>query len=260
MNRFLIPVTTLALLALVMFVVAACTFGAGSDEEPVAGASGPRLLYVAVGASETVGVGARDPLREAWPQVLYRTALPATAEYVNLGIPGATVAEALRREVPYALDLAPDLVSVWLNVNDILAGVSPASYERDFADLVSQLRRDGATRVLVANTPPLDRLPALIACQPNPPAEAGTCPVDREVPGPAPLNELVEAYNEAIQRVAASTGAEVVDLHSAGLAARRNGTEQDLVSRDGFHPSSAGHRLVAQLFFEVIRQTADVSA
>ncbi len=74
------------------------------------------------------------------------------------------------------------------------------------------------------------------------------------------MNELVDAYNEAIERVAASTGAEVVDLHSAGVTARREGTEPELISRDGFHPSVKGHRLVAELFASVIRRTADVSA
>jgi lysophospholipase L1-like esterase len=58
----------------------------------------------------------------------------------------------------------------------------------------------------------------------------------------------VDAYNAAIARVAASTGAILVDLHAAGLAARQNGTEASLVGSDGFHPSDAGHALVAKAF------------
>jgi lysophospholipase L1-like esterase len=59
---------------------------------------------------------------------------------------------------------------------------------------------------------------------------------------------VVDAYNAAIARVAAATGAVLVDLHGAGLTARQSGTEASLVSSDGFHPSDAGHALVAKAF------------
>src|SRR5205807_10567600 len=47
----------------------------------------------------------------------------------------------------------------------LIAGVSPGDYEAELADLVHRLRRNGATRVLVANTPDLDRLPAYLRCR-----------------------------------------------------------------------------------------------
>lgn len=82
-------------------------------------------LYVAIGASETVGAGSSDPLRQSWPQVLFRAAFTRRATFVNLGVPGATVAEALEQEVPYAEELRPDVVTIWLNVNDLVTGVPP---------------------------------------------------------------------------------------------------------------------------------------
>ncbi len=98
--------------------------------------SGPPPVYVAVGASETTGIGADVPLREAWPRVLFRTAMPENTIFVNLGIPGATVAQALREELPRALEQRPTIVTVWLNVNDIMCGVPPADFERDLAALL----------------------------------------------------------------------------------------------------------------------------
>ena len=83
------------------------------------------LRYVAIGASETWGVGAGDQLREAWPQVFYREGLPRHTAFVNLAVPGTTVDEALTQQLPYARELRPDLVTVWLNVNDIIARVRP---------------------------------------------------------------------------------------------------------------------------------------
>ena len=227
--------------------------GSAGRNVPPAEASGPSLLYVAVGASDAVGIGAHDPLREAWPQVFYRTALPRSATYVNLGIPGVTVAEALRREVPYAISLKPNLVTVWLAVNDIFAGVRPHAYERDLGRLVATLRQDGGTRVLLANTPPLDHLPAYRACFRSG-ASRLACLFHRHAAPPGGIGELVDSYNAAIARVARREGAVLVDLHAAGMAARARGTEDQLVSGDGFHPSSEGHRVLAAAFASALRK------
>jgi lysophospholipase L1-like esterase len=220
-------------------------FHLSADAGAAAGRSRPPV-YVAVGASETVGIGTDQPLVEAWTQVLYRAAFPRSATFVNLGVPGATVADALAEEAPLAARLAPDVVTVWLNVNDLRADVPAATYRAELQTLVSALRRGGATRVLIANTPPLDHLPAYLACHGFFPAPSG-CDLTRRLP-PAELNAAVDRYNAAIAAVAAREGAVVVDLHAAELAARRAGTERELIGPDGFHPSAAGARLVAELF------------
>jgi lysophospholipase L1-like esterase len=141
---------------------------------------------------------------------------------------------------------------VWLNVNDLLVGVAPADFERDLGTLVRGLRRGGRTRVLVANVPPLDRLPAYLACRPSPPPGSPPCDLDRAVPLPDALDRLVDAYNAATERITAREGALLVDLYEVGLAARRSGTEASLVSGDGFHPSTAGHAAVAAAFADVL--------
>ncbi len=216
---------------------------------------GPPLLYVAVGASESVGVGTEQPLRQAWTQVFFRSALPRQATFVNLGIPGATVAGALERQVPEALTLRPDLMTVWLNVNDLVGGVTPGEYEKDLGQLVRRLRRNGATRVLVANTPELDRLPAYLRCQEG--LGSVGCGLGARLPAPDLLRAAVAAYNDAIARVASREGAVLVDLHAAGLAARQVGTESTLISEDGFHPSPAGHRAVAAAFADALASAPD---
>ncbi len=210
----------------------------------------PRLLYVAVGASETYGLGATDPLRESWPQVFYRKALPRRASFVNLGIPGATVADALTKEALYTAKLEPELVTVWLNVNDILSGVGVQAYERDLDKLLKLVTTDDATTVLIANTPPLEWLPSYRACLPNPPAGAPECQFEGTWPRPKVVDRLIATYNSAIDRAAARVGASVVDLHAATFALVRRGRGADLVSGDGFHPSTEGHREVARAFTE----------
>ena len=248
-----------AAVAALALVAASCSLpgdeegpGTGAVLPPAADGGGEALLYVAVGASETAGLRAEVPLREGWPRVLYQSAMPVTTVFVNLGIPGATVAQALAIELPQALGLQPDLVTVWLNVNDILAGVPAADFERDLGSLVRGLRRGGATRVLVANTPPLDRLPAYLACRPDPPSTAPECRRPEPLPEPEAVNQMVDEYNAATARIAGQEGAELVDLHAVGMAAREAGIDQALVSFDGFHPNSGGHQAVATAFAKVL--------
>ena len=227
-------------------VAASCsTSDDGSASRPT-GDSGPPPLYVAVGASETVGVGSDQPERDAWPQVFLRTALPPETRFVNLGIPGATAADALQGQVPEAESLRPDVVTVWLNANDLIAAVTPAAYERDLDGVVGRLRRAGADRVLVANTPELDTLPVYVRCRETP--RATGCSFGAPLPPPDLVRVAVAAYNAAIARVAATHGATLVDLHAAAAAARVAGTHAGLVAADGFHPSTAGHVAVAAAF------------
>jgi lysophospholipase L1-like esterase len=168
--------------------------------------------------------------------VLYRTALELNTVFVSVGEEGATVAEALDEQLPLALELRPTLVTVWLNVNDLAAGVPAATYEHQLSQLVRALRQNGRARVLVANTPPLDQLPIYQAL-------AGT-----QLPPPDEVRTLVAAYNTAIARVTEAEDADLVDLHTAGLDAVEDGTFASLVADDGFHPSTEGHTRIAEVF------------
>jgi len=211
-------------------------------------AGGTPVVYAAIGASETVGEGTDNPIRDAWPQVFFRTALPTSAAFLNFAIPGVGISTAVEGELPQVRDVHPNLVTVWLNVDDLLHGVPAATYEGQLRSLVAQLRAAGAL-VLVANTPPVDLLPAYRSCV-DPALDPDLCPpgVARPVPSPVTIAAEVDAYNGAIARVAAEEGATVVDLHTPLRTAASTGRLVDLIGVDGISPSAAGARLVAAQF------------
>lgn len=222
--------------ALLLVLAGACT-PHRPDVLPPSALTGPPSVYVAVGASETTGTGSDQPLRDGYTYVLHRNALPEGAVLVNMGIPRATVAQALNEEMNQALSVKPNVVTVWLNVNDLVRGVAVDDYERQLDTLVKGLRAGGSVRVLVANTPILDTLPAFTA--------------GRLFPSPVSADEvrkLVNAYNGAIARVVDREGALLVDLHALPV-------DSNLVSRDGIYPNTAGHAAIAAAFADVLKRS-----
>jgi acyl-CoA thioesterase I len=240
---------TLRLAALLGLLVAGCSFGGrqASRSAPPA-AEPPAFVYVAMGASETAGIGTAQPERDSFPQQLLGR-LARGSVLLDLGIPGETTAAALQDELPAALAQRPDLATVFFNVDDLVAGVSPQDFQARLDQIVGSLRAGGHTRVLVANTPPLDRLPAFAACQGGLPA----CPIKGvTVPSAAQLDALVGAYNAAIVQVVAAHGATLVDLSAAGATIA---SHPEYLAPDGFHPSGPGAVVLAQAFFSVWRST-----
>jgi acyl-CoA thioesterase I len=243
--------------ALVLVLTAACTGAHHGSEAGVPATPGRPVVYAAVGASETAGVGTADPFRDAWPRVLWRT-LPLGSALYDLGVPGSTTEQALAEQVPQAVAVRPDVVTVWLNVNDLIAGVPPARYGAELEELVHRLRRDGATTVLVADTPRLDTLPLYRACRAADGVytpEGGPavrCRLDVVPPFPPPrvVRARVAAYDREIARVVAAEGAVLVDLHALGDVATEHPT---WISPDGFHPSTRGAAAVADLFADALQ-------
>ena len=194
-------------------------------------ATGTAFRYVAIGASDTVGVGASDPRTGSWPaRVAAR--LPAGTDYVNLGVPGSLAAQASREQLPTALGLQSQLVTLWLAVNDLNANVTPADYAIALRSVVEPLVSRTAARVLVGNVPDLRSVPAY----------AGT--------DQAALLARITAYNAAITALAAAFPGRVtvVDLFTGSAALVSTIT----VSADGFHPSDAGYALIADRFVKAI--------
>lgn len=189
----------------------------------------PRFVYVAIGASDSYGTGLDDPATQSWPAVFVRS-LPAGTHYVNLGVPGILLHRAIMTELPVALDAPPSVVTVWLAVNDLAAGVPLAHYRHDLDVLLGSLHRSTRARVLVANLPDLSRVPALS--------------------GRPGLAAIVAAWNQEIGSAVLAHGAVLVDLYAHW---RELAQHPEYVGPDGLHPSAEGARRLAALFVQTYR-------
>jgi lysophospholipase L1-like esterase len=186
----------------------------------------PPLTYVAIGASDAVGVGASDPATNGWVP-LFASKLGPSVRLVNLGVSGSTLNQALDEQIAPAVDAQPDVVTVWLAVNDFNARVPLDSYAADLDTLLTQLQTTTHARVLVGNIPDLS-------------AVAVYQGVD-----PAGLDAAVDSWNQVIAETTARHGDTLVDLYARWQEIQQH---PEYVSTDGFHPSDAGYQALADVF------------
>ncbi len=218
-----------------LFCCVACDpFASVQQSTPTAVLQQPssKLTYVAMGASDTYGVGADDPDMQNWPADL-STLLGRQVHVINLGVPDIHLHSALGVELPVALDEHPGLVTIWLAVNDLADNVPVASYAHDLDQLLTRLRTAlPHARIAVANVPDLTLLPHFKSYNVQ------------------TLRTQVLAYNSVIASSVAHHSALLVDLYQSDLA-----QHPEYISSDGFHPNTIGYTQIAQLFYQVLKNT-----
>ncbi|MBI3970080.1 MAG: hypothetical protein HY332_02220 [Chloroflexi bacterium] len=204
---------------------------AGPPEPTPAPALTPPLTYVALGASDATGVGVDNPARDGWVPVFARS-LPQPARLVNLGIPGLKLREALGVLLPPALEAQPNLITVWLVVNDVLGGVALDDYVADLDRLLEQLRSGARARVAVGNIPDASESSRYL----------GLPSVERRA--------LTGLWNAAIGATVRAHDATLVDLFTRWPVA----LHPEFIGPDGLHPTAAGYRSLAATFLALLRE------
>jgi lysophospholipase L1-like esterase len=190
------------------------------------------VRYVAIGASDTVGVGATDPTNGSWPARV-AALLPPGSAYVNLGVSGSIALQAKDAQLPGAIAQKPTVVSIWLAVNDMNATIQPQSYAEALGAIVQGLVQRTDAKIFVGNVPDVRGVPAYKD-------------VDKNL-----LFQQINAYNQVVAQIAAASPGRVfaVDLFTGSAPLVSTIT----VSGDGFHPSDEGYRLIAERFANTMR-------
>jgi len=232
-----------ALLALLLVGCGAGGSGGGAQGSS-SGASAPTVrpgvVYVALGASDAVGVGASDPNHTAYVPLLI-SRLPKGSSALNLGISGETLHAALADELPEAIAQQPTLITIWLVGNDFKDCVSLTRYGSDLNTLLSQLQTKTHAKVYVADAPDFSALPAI---QQQAAQNGSFCGVG---PSQAAIRALAQRWNTVIDASVASHGDTLVDLFHSDLVVHPN-----YIYTDGFHPSDKGYLALANLFWAQI--------
>jgi acyl-CoA thioesterase I len=200
---------------------------------PISMPGGP-VTYVALGASDAVGVGSNFPGSQGYVP-LVAAHLPKGSHLINLGISGIHLHEALSEELPLALTTSPNLVTIWLVANDFVSGVTFDDYMHDLNMLLQQLHTSTHSRIVMADLPDLTRLPAF----------ANETPTQK-----SQMLNAIQQWNTGIAQLAHRYGVVLVDLFSQGS---RLTAHPEYISIDGFHPSPSGYVQLANDFWQAIK-------
>jgi acyl-CoA thioesterase-1 len=189
------------------------------------------VLYVALGDSTVEGAGASSPARNYVGRLHERLrAVYPRARLMNLGVGGATASGVLSRQLPRALELQPDLVTLSVGPNDITGKRDLESYARDIDAILRTLTRRTSAVVVVNLIPDLTVTPRFRGKEIEP-----------------RVRQRVVAFNEILARQAREYGAEVVDLYAASH--REVPGRPDLIGPDRYHPSDEGYARWAELMW-----------
>jgi lysophospholipase L1-like esterase len=189
------------------------------------------FVYLALGTSDVIGVGA-TPLSEGYVYLINHDLQQRIAGtfLVTLAVPGARI-DALNEQVRLAKHFQgeADLATMWVGVNDLVNGDDPSRFQSDLRQLLRTIQGSVSSVVVIANLPDLTQLE-----------------VFRSVPNPAVTTARVQAFNRAIEVEAPYVNASIVNIFGETSA------DDFAFDENGFHPTKAGHRRMANVFRKVI--------
>jgi lysophospholipase L1-like esterase len=185
--------------------------------------------FVALGDSFTEGIG--DPgadgicLRGWADRFAERLAARSPAlRYANLAVRGKRLREVAADQLPRAIAMRPDLVSIFAGGNDLLSiTADPDALAHEFDDAVVRLREVGCQVLAFTGFDP------------------------RAFPLLRLMRGKVAAFNMHVRGIAARRGCHLADLWSMSML-----TDPRTWSEDRLHLTADGHRRVALLAAEVL--------
>ncbi len=186
--------------------------------------TGP-LVYVALGDSTGVGVGAREGgyVLRLFNRLVERR---PGSKLTNLCVSGATTEDLVRGQLERGVDGNPDLVTVGIGINDIGHGLTIDQFAKNYDKILSTLREKTHARIVVTNIPDISsgpRIPAQMRSQ---------------------YQQQIIKFNERLEEIAKQHGVTVFDMFA--ISKDELPLHPEYFSSDGFHPSDAGYEMWAK--------------
>src|ERR1044071_4214639 len=198
------------------------------------GEQGTPVVYVALGDSTGVGVGARKGGGYVARLFGRIERVRPGSRLVNLCVSGATTGDVLRGQVGRVGEARPSLVTLGIGINDLTRMTAPEQFARNFEEIVARVRQQTGAPGVVSSLPDISHAP--------------------RVPGflRGEARRRLRLFNERIADAAARHG-----LYLADSYAKRSEVipkHPEFFSTDGFHPSDEGYEFWAFEMWPVVKR------
>ncbi len=173
------------------------------------------IVYVAVGDSTGVGVGAEEG---GYPARLLKRIKQehGNARLVNLCVSGATTDDLLREQLAEAISSRPTLITVAIGINDLGHQFTVEEFARNFEEIIKRLKAGTKAAIVVSNLPDISFAPVV--------------PADMR----DETRRQINRFNERIKEIATRYSLPLVDAYAETHAIIPEHPE--FFSDDGFHP------------------------
>lgn len=199
----------------------------------------PQLVYVALGDSTGVGMGARK--NGGYVDRLFHRLqrVQPSSRLFNLCVSGATSSDALRDQVDAAVLLRPTVVTLCIGINDVTRDVSVAEFGANLKAIVTRLKAAGSPQIVLSNLPDVSLAPV----------------VPRMMRAIA--HRRVSTYNRCLSELVQEHDVTVVDMyqHSREMIP----AHPEFFSPDRFHPSDEGYEYWAFVMWPSLKSALRLS-
>lgn len=232
----------LALIASVFgLAIGACTVTDQASSPATATSAAPAtaetlgLRYVALGDSYTIGTSVEAG--ERFPDQLVAAlgpAQPTLTLVANLAVNGFTSRDVIDVELPALDTYEPQFVTLLIGVNDVVRGVSLATYEANVVTILDDLlSRLPPERIVVLAIP-----------------DYTVTPQGADYGDPLVQRAAIQANNASMERLATAREIRFVDIYDISLEAE---VDPGLVADDGLHPSGAQYARWVERLLPVVQ-------
>ena len=191
------------------------------------------VVYVALGDSTGVGVGAREGGYVARLFERIKMERPRSS-LTNLCVSGATTEDVLLDQIGAAITASTTLVTLGIGINDVGRGVSVERFARNYEEIIKRIRAKTNAPIIVTNLPDVSLAPVVPALMRD------------------ELRSRLTLFNRRIEEIAARYGLLVVDAYQATHEVIPQHPE--FFSSDGFHPSDIGYEYWAKTMWPTVKR------
>ncbi|MCE9538876.1 MAG: SGNH/GDSL hydrolase family protein [Bacteroidetes bacterium] len=192
------------------------------------------IRYVALGDSYTICTGAKE--EESWPVLLTKHLKENNVDIeliANPSVNGMTTQAVIEYELPVLDKSKPTFVTLLIGTNDWVVGADSMAFQKRLVYIIEHIQKQlpDKNKLILITLP-----------------DFSVTPSGKNYSRGRDISKGISAFNKIIILEAKKRNLKIVDLYELS---QKMGTDPDLVSTDGLHPSAKGYATWESLIFPV---------